>query len=107
MSFNRAPMASINNMNLHSSVISIGHMNACSMNPSKSKFLEIHRVIYESTLDVIGISETWLSESISSEAVGVDGYSFVRCDRENRRGGGVGLYISNNYSLKVIFKKFL
>lgn len=40
--------------------------------------------------------------TISSEAVALEGYSLERCDRENRRGGGVGLYISKDCRYNVI-----
>lgn len=57
---------------------------------------------YKSNLDVIGISETWLTPYISSEAVKVNGYSFVRCDRIGRRGGGVGIYISEKFNYVIL-----
>ena len=48
---------------------------------------------------LIGISETWLNNSSSS--VDIDGYSFVHKSRENRSGGGVGLYVSSNLNFKL------
>ena len=47
---------------------------------------------------LIGISETWLNDSSSS--VDIDGYSFVHKSRENRSGGGVGLYVFSNVNFK-------
>lgn len=85
--------------------LKLGHLNVCSLNPSNSKYFEIHKILDESKLDVIGISETWLSGSISTEAVSLNGYSFERCDRLNRRGGGVGIYITEHIQYKVIYSK--
>lgn len=102
MSFSLDQMASINNIWSNSSEIRIGHINVCSLNPTKSKFLEIHKLLFESKLDIIGISETWLSEYNSNEAVNLEGYTIVRCDRQNRRGGGVALYISNKFKFNII-----
>ena len=47
---------------------------------------------------LIGISETWLNDS--SPSVDIDGYSFVHKGKENRSGGGVGLYVSSNLNFK-------
>lgn len=85
--------------------IKLGHLNVCSLNPSKSKFLEIYEIIQRSKLDVIGISETWLTEHTSTKAVEIEGYSFERCDRMNQRGGGVGLYISTGFVYNVLFQE--
>ena len=49
---------------------------------------------------VIGISETWLDDS--SQSVEIDGFaSFRNLVRENRAGGGVGLFISNDLKFKL------
>ena len=39
---------------------------------------------------VIGISETWLNDS--SHSVDISGFKFLHKYRQNRTGGGVGLY---------------
>ena len=45
----------------------------------------------------IGITETWLDSSISDSEIDLLGYSVHRLDRRNdRRGGGVALYILDN-----------
>lgn len=80
----------------------IGHLNVCSLNPKNIKFCEIYDLFSNSKLDIIGISETWLGDSISTQAVSINGYNFVRCDRKNRRGGGVGFYISNCLNYNVV-----
>jgi hypothetical protein len=45
---------------------------------------------------IIGITE---KESLHS--VDIDGYTFIHNHRNNRRGGGTGLYISNNLQFKL------
>ena len=47
---------------------------------------------------LIGISETWLNDSLLS--VDIDGYRFVHKSRENRSSGRVGLYVSSNLNFK-------
>ena len=48
---------------------------------------------------VIGISETWLNDS--SHSVDISGFKFLHKYRQNRTGGGVGLYISNDLEFKL------
>ena len=50
-------------------------------------------------LSVIGISETWLNDS--SHSVDISGFKFLPKYRQNRTGGGVGLYISNDLEFKL------
>ena len=44
----------------------------------------------------IGISETWLDNSMSDSEIELSGYSVYRHDRRTRRGGGVALYVLEN-----------
>ena len=48
---------------------------------------------------VIGISETWLQND--SHDVDMIGYKFIHKNRPDRSGGGVGLYLSNNFDFKM------
>ena len=52
-------------------------------------------------LDIIGLSETWLSAGNSSDSIGVPGYTLVRNDRE-RRGGGVAIYLKKSFKFNVL-----
>ncbi|XP_075155234.1 uncharacterized protein LOC142228619 [Haematobia irritans] len=82
-------------------------MNCCSIRPSynTSKFDDLKAVFGGSGFDAIGISETWLNENVSSCAVELPGYRFIRNDRSGtRRGGGVGIYISRKFVTKVVFR---
>ena len=46
----------------------------------------------------IGISETWLKSS--DNTYNIDGYNFVGNARDNRMGGGVGIYIRSDFDFK-------
>jgi hypothetical protein len=53
----------------------------------------------QNDLDVIGITETWLTENIGNSEISIENYTLYRKDRSNikgGRGGGVLLYISNS-----------
>ena len=45
--------------------------------------------------DIIALTETWLDMSgkVFNPEVKIDGYTLFYKDRENRRGGGVALYV--------------
>ena len=53
--------------------------------------------------DIVGISESWLHESISSSHIGFEGYKLYRQDRgqhnpNKKRGGGLVIYVKNDIS---------
>ena len=73
------------------------HVNARSL---ISKLEEIRKLLRDSKAAALAISESWLDDLVSSGEVSVDGYNFVRNDR-NRHGGGVGLYIRQGISYNV------
>ena len=45
-----------------------------------------------------GIAESWLGPGVDDSLIQVDGYSVIRQDR-NINGGGVALYVRNNYTI--------
>ena len=56
----------------------------------------------EENLDCIGITETWLSDTLQTSEFSIEGYTLFRKDRkdENKtRGGGVALYVKNNVTV--------
>ena len=50
--------------------------------------------------DVVCMSETWLSGS-TDDQVDIAGFTFVGKNRENKRGGGVGMYVKNDLKYKI------
>ena len=68
----------------HQNVNGLLHKLACveiMMKETKNRF------------DVFGVTETHLREGILDEELKVDGYTFIRKDRINGAGGGVGCFI--------------
>ena len=49
---------------------------------------------------IISLTETWLNDE-TSENFNLNNYNFVCSNRANRKGGGVGFYISNNLNYKL------
>ena len=73
---------------------SVGHINARSLAP---RLNEVCHLVHSESLDVLCISETWLSESVLDAVLLVPGYKMYRCDRPGgRRGGGVAILVSND-----------
>ena len=71
-------------------------MNARSI-VNKHKELEMYAL--EQKFDIIGITETWLNNSISDNEMSIAGYTLHRNDRkevDKHRGGGVALYVHND-----------
>ena len=63
----------------------------------------IDNCVSDRTPDVVVLSETWLTPF--SPTIKVPGYEFCHKDRTARRGGGVGLLISDRIRYKIIQHK--
>ena len=48
-------------------------------------------------IDIIAVTESWLSDEISDSVVSINGYTVIRRDRSTGIGGGVMCYISNRF----------
>lgn len=82
--------------------LKIGHLNAQSMNPRNVKFAEIYDFLIASDFDVICVSETWWSDSITESSVSLPGYKLFRGDRLDRMGGGVAIYVSCKFKSSLV-----
>ena len=79
--------------------ISICHLNTQSMS---STFDEFQFMINQTKFDVITLSETWLkNDKHLLEYVRLPGYEFAYRNRDEKRGGGVGIYIRDTIEFKV------
>ena len=79
--------------------ISICHLNTQSMS---STFDEFQLMINQTRFDVIAISETWLkNDKHLLEYVRLSGYEFAYRNWDEKRGGGVGIYIRDTVGFKV------
>jgi len=60
-----------------------------------NKMSELRDRVNNGAYDIVGITETWASESINDAELTIDGYNMYRKDRTKSRGGGLILYISS------------
>lgn len=78
--------------------LSTAHVNVRSLIPHVD---ELRNLISPYNYDLVAISETWISRGCNTDAVAMNGYTFVNEGRVGR-GGGVGFYLANNLKHKVI-----
>ena len=77
--------------------LKIGHIN---INGLASKLTDIHFLLKEVEFDILGVTETHLTEDIPNELIGILGYNMVRRDRSNgSKGGGVVIYYRDNLNI--------
>ncbi|KNC28047.1 hypothetical protein FF38_06830 [Lucilia cuprina] len=65
---------------------------------------EIRSILCNSILDAFAVTETWLKPYVSTRSVNILGFKFVRNDRLNSRGGGVGIYVSSKLKYRFVFQ---
>lgn len=76
----------------------VANVNIRSLN---SCFDEFRDVVQHNNFDLIGVTETWLTEDFPTNYIHIPNYSLVRGDRPSR-GGGVCIYIKSNYTHKLL-----
>ncbi|CAH2011194.1 unnamed protein product [Acanthoscelides obtectus] len=67
----------------------------------QSGFLTLKEYVVDCAVDVLGLSETWLTPDIDSSSVFINDFNVVRADR-NSRGGGVAFYVRNGIAFKIL-----
>lgn len=87
----------MNNTNLQTN-LSFAHLNCRSL---FTGFGEICDMVKEKHFSIFAVTETWLSDNITSDIVAIQGYRFFRNDRLGR-GGGVGVYVNNTFTCEQI-----
>ena len=77
-------------------LFSIMHLNIQSIEP-KLDLVETESLAY----DVMVYSESWLKPTVSNDSVTIANvHKPFRCDREERLGGGVIIYVRDSYYCK-------
>ena len=79
---------------------SLFHLNARSLVKNQDALAHLLASIIHK-FSVLAITETWVKESNVND-LSFEGYNFVSNHRANRIGGGVGLFIDQNFSYKIL-----
>ena len=79
---------------INGSGISVGHVNIRGLVKNLN---ELRILLNHAKFDVIGITETHLTEDVDSKEVHVEGYVLHRMDRQkNKQGGGCAVYVKEH-----------
>lgn len=70
-----------------------GHLNIRSMAPKRE---QLEHLLFNSNVDFLGLSETWLKPSSPQAVVSLQGYNVFRMDRHQGKGGGVLIYMKDS-----------
>ena len=93
VNLNNARQCDEGNLSYATSCLRVGHLNVRSV----TKHLDdINHLLVSERLDVLCLSETWLSENMDSSTLVFPGYTVVRRDRSGRSGGGVAIIHSSS-----------
>ena len=78
--------------------LSILFLNARSLLP---KLNDINSLISNiNNLKIISITETWLDDNTSKLAI-LDDFNFECCNRDNKSGGGAGIFLNKGIKYKI------
>lgn len=79
--------------------ILVGHINIRSI---VNKTEQMEHLLSESNIDILGVSESWLTHSSSTAAISIAGYNVFRKDRESGKGGGVLIYVREKFKCELL-----
>ena len=80
-----------------SCALKIGHLNVRSLTAHLD---EVNLLLLREQLDVLCLSETWLTEAVESSVLLFPGYAITRLDRKARKTGG-GVAVLHRCTLRV------
>jgi hypothetical protein len=84
-------------------LLKLGHINVRSL---FTGFSELVNIVKDNNLDIVALSETWLTKDTNSQTISFDGYTLFRKDRQNR-GGGVGMYVNSTIRCSTFDVNFI
>lgn len=89
---------------LNNEKLNISHINVQSLCARQfTKFNELKMSFIDNKIDIICMTETWLSDKITDSMIEIDNFQLVRNDR-NRQGGGICVYYRKNLNCRIVSK---
>ena len=79
--------------------LKLAHINARSI---PKHIHEIDKILQDTTIDILGVSETFISQDTPENICKIPGYNLIHVDRDMQCRGGVGIYIHENFAYKKI-----
>lgn len=80
-------------------LLKLGHINARS---TPKHIHEIQRVVIGSGLDALAVCESFISPTTPKSIYQIPGYNYFNKSRDKKCRGGVGIYVNENFSAKII-----
>lgn len=91
------------NCALPSDKLNLCHINIQSLCARQmTKFNELKLCVVDSKIDILCLTETWLTDNINDNVIAIDGYKLIRNDRKYSRGGGICVYFRNDIVCSVV-----
>jgi len=81
-----------NRLSPDSSTLKLFQINARSV---VNKINQIQNFVYSNSVDILGVTETWLTDSIYDQEILPTNFTIYHKDRDSR-GGGVMIAVRNN-----------
>ena len=78
----------------------LGRINVNRLSPTHFALLEIKCV--DTRFDFLAIAETFLHPNMDDSHLSIDGFNFYRADRREMDGGGVGIYVLDDFAVKTL-----
>lgn len=96
----KSPIEKINSdLAEYSNFLLVGHLNARSVPKHIS---EMDRLFQETNFDVICVSETFIKSHTPKSLCNIPGFKFLRKDRTEKAGGGIGIFVRHELIPKII-----
>ena len=83
---------------MHTSIL---HINIRSLMKNFNAFVSFMNSIDNYQFTFIAITETWLNDLSPFNTLQIDGYKLLYKNRSNKRGGGVALFIKENFHANI------
>ena len=69
---------------------------------SPTHFALLEAKCHDTRFDILAITETFLHPNMDDSHLSLDGYNFYRADREGMGGGGIGVYVRNDFAVEIL-----
>lgn len=81
--------------------LNVFHLNVCSLLP---KIHDVRRIVLNTQLNIVCVTESWLTSSDTSRSIYLPGFTSFRHDRSSgvNRGGGVVIYVKKRFKTRVL-----
>ena len=83
----------------YDNLVKMGHINPCSV---PKHLHDLDKLLHEAEFDIFGTCETFVTGNTPKTAYDISGYQFFHVDRLSSSRGGVGIFVKNEFPVKII-----